>query len=189
VPISQKLKKSWWVRPLLYEQEGDAATEKKKSASRLLTLCGIFAVVLQTTLLPHLPVIPDLLLIFCVYLAIYHCSAGGAAGAFLLGYSLDSCSGAPMGMNAFAMSLVFAVTTATARCLWLNNPLSVFFMIMLAVVLKTGAFLLWGEFGQLTAAVQEVVSEVVLREAVAALILTPLIFSILYHGEEFGYRT
>lgn len=152
-------------------------------------LCGVFAVVLQTTLLPHLPLIPDLLLIFCVYLAIYHCSVGGAAGAFLLGYSLDSCSGAPMGMNAFSMSLIFAVTTATARCLWLHNPLSVFFMILLAVVLKTGAFLLWGEFGQLTAAVQEVVSEVVMREAVAALILTPIVFSILYHGEEFGYRT
>lgn len=144
---------------------------------------------LQTTLLPHLPFIPDLLLIFCVYLAIHHCSVGGAAGAFLLGYSLDSCSGAPMGMNAFVMSLIFAVTTAIARCLWLHNPLSVLFMVLLAVVLKTGAFLLWGEFGQLTAAVQDVVSELVVREAIAALVLTPLVFSILYHGEEFGYRT
>lgn len=189
MPISQKWKKSWWFHPLLSEQESDAAAEKKKSASKLLVLCGILAVVLQTTVLPHLPFIPDLLLVFCVYLAIYHYSVGGAASAFLLGYSLDSCSGAPMGMNAFVMSLVFAGTTAIARCLWLNNPVSVCLMVLLAVLLKTGAFLLWGEFGELTAEVQTVVSEMVVREAIAALVLTPVIFSILYHGEEFSYRT
>jgi rod shape-determining protein MreD len=169
-------------------QESEAAADKTKSASKLLMLCGVLAVVLQTTLLPHLPVIPDLLLIFCVYLAIYHSSVSGAAGAFLLGYSLDSCSGAPMGMNAFTMSLIFAVITATARWLWLNNPLSVLCMVLLAVVLKTSALLLWGEFGQLTAVVQTLVSEVMLRETVAALIVTPIVFSILYRGEEFDYE-
>src|SRR3970040_778794 len=69
VPISQKLKKSWWFRPLLLERESDAASEKKSSSSKLLVLCGLLAIVLQTTLLPYLWVIPDLLLIFCVYLA------------------------------------------------------------------------------------------------------------------------
>jgi rod shape-determining protein MreD len=182
------LKKSWWFRPLLSERESDASGEKQQPTSKLLVLSGIFAVVLQTTLLPHLPVIPDLLLIFCVYLAIYHRSAGAAAGAFLLGYSLDTCSGAPMGMNAFAMSLIFAVITLTARWLWLNNPFSVSFMILLAVVLKTAAFLLWGEFGQLTSAMESLVSQVMIREAIAALVLTPLVFSLLYRGEEFGYR-
>jgi rod shape-determining protein MreD len=151
-------------------------------------LSGIFAVVLQTTLLPHLPVIPDLLLIFCVYLAIYHCSVGGAAGAFLLGYSLDSCSGAPMGMNAFAMSLIFAVITLTARWLWLNNSFSVLFMIFLAVVLKTGACLLWGDFGQFTTTLQSLIPATMIRETLAAFVLTPVVFSILYRGEEFGYK-
>lgn len=149
----------------------------------------MLAVVLQTTLLPHLPIIPDLLLIFCVYLALYHCSVGGATGAFLLGYSLDSCSGAPMGMNAFSMSLIFAVIAATARCLWVSNPVSVFFLILLAVALKMGSLLLWGEFGQLTVAVQALLSEVMMQETIAVLVLTPIVFSILYHGEEFGYRT
>lgn len=185
----QELKKSWWFLPLLSEQESDAASEKKSSSLKLLVLCGLLALVLQTTLLPHLPVIPDLLLIFCVYLAMHHCSVGGAAGAFLLGYSFDSCSGAPIGMNAFSMSLIFAVITTTARWLWLSNPLSILFMVVLAVLLKMGAFLMWGEFGQLTASVQALISELVIRETVAALILTPVVFAVLYYGEEFGYRT
>jgi len=184
----QELKKSWWFRPLLSERESDATGEKNPTSSKLLALCGILAIVLQTTLLPHLPVIPDLLLIFCVYLAMYHCSVGGAASAFLLGYSLDSCSGAPMGMNAFSMSLIFTFITLTARWLWLNNPLSVLFMVALAVMLKIGAFLMWGEFGQFTTSMQALLSDLMIRELIAALVLTPVVFSILYCGEEFGYR-
>ena len=92
-------------------------------------------------------------------------------------------------MNAFSMSLIFTVITLTARWLWLNNPLSVVFMIVLAVVLKIGAFLMWGEFGQLTASVQALLSKVMIEETVSALALTPVVFSILYCGEEFGYRT
>ncbi|MBI3301842.1 MAG: rod shape-determining protein MreD [Deltaproteobacteria bacterium] len=170
-------------------RESDVSGEKSKSAPRLLVLSGVSAVVLQTTLLPHLPLIPDLLLILCVYLGIYHRSVGGAAGAFFLGYGLDSCSGAPMGTNAFAMSLVFAVVTATARCLWLSNPFSVLFMVLLAVVLKTGAFLCLGEFGQLAMVLQPMVARYVMWDAAMAMLLTPVVFTLLYRGEEFGYRT
>lgn len=176
------MKKSWWFRPLLYAQESDAAAERK-SVSKLLILSGILAVVVQTTLLPHFPIIPDLLLIFCVYLAIYHRSVGGAAGAFLLGYSLDSCSGAPMGMNAFAMSLIFAIVAPMTRWLWSDNPLSTLFMVFLAVVLKTGVFLLWGEWGQLTTSLPPAVVRILLQEAAAALILTPFVFFFLSRGE------
>jgi rod shape-determining protein MreD len=169
--------------------ESDSSGERKKPALRLLIVSGISAIVVQTALLSHFPFIPDLLLIFCVYLAIYHHSAGGAAGAFFLGYGLDSCSGAPMGTNAFALSLVFAVVTATARCLWLNNPLSFLFIVLLAVVLKTGAFLCLGELGPLTILLQPMVARYVAWDAALALLLTPVVFTLLYRGEEFGYRT
>lgn len=145
--------------------------------------------VLQTTLLPHFPVIPDLLLIFCVYLALHHRSVGGAAGAFLLGYSLDSCSGAPMGMNAFAMSLIFAIVTPMTRWFWSDNPLSTLFIVLLAFVLKTGVFLLWGEGGQLTTAFSPAVVSLLLQEATAAVIFTPFVFFFLYRGEAPHPRT
>jgi rod shape-determining protein MreD len=182
------LKKFWWFRPLLHERETDPTQEQKKSAAKLLVLSGIFFVVLQTTVLPYLPIVPDLLLVFCVYLALYHSSASGAAGAFFLGYSLDTCSGAPLGMHAFTLSLIFTFVTLTARRLWLRNPLSSLFIVSLALILKNGAFLLWGEFDQLRVALHSLVSGKMLHEAGVVLILTPVIFAILQRGEEFGYR-
>jgi rod shape-determining protein MreD len=170
-------------------QEGDVAGEKSKYATGLLVLCGVGAVVLQTTILHHLPWIPDFLLIFCVYLGIYHCSIGGAAGAFFLGYGLDVCSGAPVGMNAFAMSLVFAVVAATARCLWLNNPFSVVFMVLVAVVIKTGTFVCLGEFGELAMLLRPIVAQYVMWDATVAILLTPVVFTALYRGEQLHYRT
>jgi len=154
----------------------------------LLLFSGISAVLLQTTVFQYLPWIPDLLLILCVYLGIYHRSVGGAAGAFFLGYGLDSCSGVPVGMNAFAMSLVFAVVAAVSRRLWLNNPLSVLSLVLLAVVLKTSAFLFLGEFGELTEVLQPMVARYVMWDATVAMVLTPLIFPLLYRGEPIDYR-
>lgn len=151
-------------------------------------LSGIGAFVLQTTLLHYLPLMPDLLLIFCVYLGIHHRSAGGATGAFLLGYGLDSCSGAPVGMNAFAMSLIFAVVALASRRLWLPNPLSVLSLVLLAVVLKTGAFVFLSEIGYLTAVLQPMVARYVVWDAAVALLLTPLVFAMLYRGEALADR-
>ena len=61
----------------------------------LFFFAGIFLVVLQTTLfhlLPIGPVVPDLILVLCVYLGLYHPSVGAAFGSFLLGYSIDIAS-------------------------------------------------------------------------------------------------
>jgi rod shape-determining protein MreD len=170
-------------------QESDAASEKSKHATGLLVLCGVGAVVLQTTILHYLPWIPDFLLVFCVYLGIYHRSIGGATGAFFLGYGLDVCSGAPVGLNAFAMSLVFAVVAATARCLWLNNPFSVVFMVLVAVMIKTGTFVCLGEFGELAMLLQPIVAHYVMWDATVAILLTPVVFTALYRGEQLHYRT
>jgi hypothetical protein len=71
---------------------------------------GIFLVVLQTTvqrLLPLGPIVPDLILILCVYWGLHHPTVGAAVGSFLLGYSVDIISSRLLGINAFAMSLVF----------------------------------------------------------------------------------
>src|SRR5262249_27865757 len=173
VPNSPKWKKSWWSPPALYARESDVAKEKNRWTLPLLICSGISAILLQTTAFHYLPWIPDLLLILCVYLGIYHRSAGGAAGAFFLRYGLYTCSGVPVGMNAFAMSLVFAGVTALSRCLWLTNPLSVLFMVFVAVVLKTSAFLFLGEFGEITEVFQPMVARYVMWDATVAMVLTP----------------
>ena len=162
--------------------------ERGKFSLLLLIVGGMVAVLLQTSLVPLLPVVPDFLLILCVYLGIYHRSVGGAATAFFLGYGLDSCSGAPVGTNAFAMSLVFAAVSAIARQLWLNNPFSVLCMVFLGVILKTGAVLLLTDFGRFAFLLQPAVAQYVVWDATVAMLLTPVVFTILYRGELVDYE-
>lgn len=152
----------------------------------LIALSGAGALLLQTTLLHQLPFIPDLMLILCVYLGLYHQSVGGASGAFFLGYFLDSCSGAPVGVNAFALSLVFATVAAISRYLWLSNPLTIASMVGLGVVLKTGVFFLLSGFSQLTEGAQTVVARYLMWDVVVAVLLTPAVFALLYRGEHAG---
>lgn len=146
------------------------------------------AVLLQTTLAHRLPVVPDFVVIFSVYLGIYHRSVGGAAGAFFLGYALDSCSGAPVGTNAFALSLVFAIVSAIAGQLWLSNPLSVLCMVFLGVLLKAGAVLLLTDFGRFEFLLEPTLARYVVWDAAVAMLLTPVVFTVLYRGEPFGYE-
>ena len=91
-------------------------------------------------------------------------------------------------MNAFAMSLVFAIVAATARCLWLSNPFSVVCMVLLAVVIKTGTFVFLGEFGELAVLLQPIVAQYVVWDATVAILLTPIVFTALYRGEQFHYK-
>ena len=92
----------------------------------LFFLVAIFVLLLQTTLLhflPISPVVPDLTLVLCVYLGLYHPTVGAALGSFLLGYSIDIVSSRIIGLNAFAMSLVFLTVYLSSRSIWLQNPL------------------------------------------------------------------
>ena len=59
----------------------------------IFVVAGALSVVLQTTLLEQvsfLPAAPDLIVVLCVYLGLHYHSVGGATGAFLLGYLLDT---------------------------------------------------------------------------------------------------
>ena len=154
----------------------------------LFALSGVGALLLQTTLLHQLPLIPDFMLILCVYLGLHHQSVGGASGAFFLGYFLDSCSGAPVGVNAFAMSLVFVMVMAISRYLWLGNPLTIASVVCFSVILKTGAFFLLSGLGQLAEGAQPMVVRYLMWDAVVAVLLTPAVFALLHRGERAGYR-
>ena len=149
----------------------------------IVVLSGVSAILLQTSLFPHSPFVPDFVLILCVYIGIYHRSVGGAAAAFFLGYILDTCSGAPVGMHACAMSTVFAAVAAISGSLWLNNPLAVLGLILLAVGLKTAVFLVFSTFGQLATVLQPVIARYVMWDAAVAMLLTPIVFIVLRRRE------
>jgi rod shape-determining protein MreD len=110
-----------------------------RSAALILTF-GFTAVLLQTTLLRLVAlgsVTPDLVLVLAVYLGLHYQQAGGAAGAFCLGYLLDTFSGANFGVNAFATSFVFFFVYVLSRRLWIEGRLVNSLVVLTAAFAKT----------------------------------------------------
>ena len=154
--------------------------------SLLLFGFGIVLVVLQTSLqrlLPIGPVVPDLILVLCVYWGLHHPTAGAALGSFMLGYSVDIISSGLLGVNAFAMSLVFLSVYLGSRSIWLHHPIVSSVIVLLAAVVKgTGLIVVWVIFlsteGFWQGAVKYIVSE-----ALIAAVIAPFMFALLQHGE------
>src|SRR5207247_1071702 len=102
--------------------------ESRVRSAVALAVAAVAAMLMQTTIfpsLPGLPVVPDLILVLAVYLGVAHQTIGGAAGAFLLGYFLDTFSGTLLGQNSFALSAVYLSVRFVARHLWFERGLPV----------------------------------------------------------------
>jgi rod shape-determining protein MreD len=108
-----------------------------------LAAAAIAAMLCQTTVLPSLPlpIMPDLLLVLAVYLGVRHPTAGGAVGAFLLGYFVDTFSGTLLGLNAFALTAVYVGVHFVARHLWFERGLPVVAIVLFGGVLRDVAAL------------------------------------------------
>lgn len=157
-------------------------------AAGVYVLTATVALLLQTTVLHGLTggrIIPDLILILCVYLGLHEHNIGGATGAFLLGYLLDSFSGSLVGLHAFAMTTVYLVVYLVSRRLWMDNTLSgvamVFFGSLLkgvAIVVALAAYLSVDRlsFG---------VAQTLFAEALLAAALTPVVFGALGWAKRF----
>ncbi len=159
--------------------------------SLLLFAMGILLVILQTTLLrllPMGPIVPDLILVLCVYWGLHHPTIGAAFGSFLLGYSVDILSSQLLGVNAFAMSLVFVAVYLGSRSIWLHHPLVSSIIVLCAALIKgVGLVLVWVVFlsteGFWQGALRYIVSE-----ALIAALLAPLMFALLARGESYFAR-
>ena len=148
----------------------------------ILALCGILAVVTQTTLLGRvgiLPAPPNLILILVVYIALRLPSPWGALGAFLLGYLLDTVSGSVPGLHCFTMTFVFAMVYFVSGRLWMQNPFTRFAITALACILEVATlatyFALTGDMETTGGNVLQTLTV----EASLALLIAPLSFSLL----------
>lgn len=142
----------------------------------------VAALLLQSTVWHWVPLggaIPDLLLVLCVYLGLHQHSVGGALGAFFLGYAQDSFSGSAVGLNAFAMSLVFSVVYLTSRSLWVDNAVSKIVLVFLASVIKTLVIVALIAIFLSTDGLWTTVSRHVVVEALVAAALSPPIFALM----------
>lgn len=151
----------------------------------LVMIAAVFGVLLQTTVLQVLPLgflIPDLIVILCVYLALHEHSLAGSLGAFLLGYFADNFSGNVLGLHAFAMSLVFLVVYLVARQLWMDNVVANVAMVFVAALIKAFAIaFLLAFYVAADYPWHQLVSTIWVEAAIAALV-SPFVFSLLDGG-------
>ena len=151
----------------------------------LVGFAGLVGILLQTTafhLVPSGEVIPDFVLILCVYLGLHQHNVGGTAAAFLLGYFTDNFSGETVGLNAFAMSLVFLLVYLVSRRLWMDHWVSNIAVVFVASVLKTlTVAVLLGFYLSVEYPWGGLVSQLWFDALLAAL-FTPLVFVTLDRG-------
>jgi rod shape-determining protein MreD len=148
-------------------------------AAGIYVLTGTLALLLQTTVLHGLTggrIIPDLVLILCVYLGLYEHNLGGATGAFLFGYLFDSFSGSLVGLHAFAMTTVYLVVYLVSRRLWMDNTLSGVAMVFLGSVLKGLAIVVALAAYLSIDRMSFGVAQTLFAEALLAAALTPVVF-------------
>jgi len=156
--------------------------------SLLFLFVGFLLVLLQTTLLhllPLGPIVPDLILVLCVYWGLNHPTAGAVLGSFILGYSVDVFSSPLLGLNAFAMSLVFLAVYISSRCLWIHNSLLGAAVVFFAALVKAGALITASVLFLAVEGFWAGVLKYMFFEALVAAIVAPALFFLLRRGQRY----
>lgn len=142
-----------------------------------LAVPALVAMLLQTTVLPMLPLMPDLLLVLAVYLGVRHPGVGGVCGAFLLGYFLDTFSGTALGTQTFALTAAYAGAHLVARHLWVEGPLLVVAVVFLGGCLRALAVMTVAALVAARAPVWHHMLRYGLVEAALAALVAPAVFA------------
>jgi rod shape-determining protein MreD len=153
--------------------------------SFLLFAVGLLMVLLQTTFLHFFPLVPDLILVLCVYWGLHHPTVGAVLASFVLGYSVDVVSSPILGINAFAMSLVFLAVYLSSRSIWLHNHLVSAVVVLLASLVKGVALVLVSVIFLSTEGFWMGVLRYILLEALVAALLAPFVFALLRRGQTY----
>ena len=140
-------------------------------------------VLLQSTFLHFFPFFPDLILVLCVYWGLHHPTVGAVLASFMLGYSVDVVSSPLLGINAFAMSLVFLAVYLSSRSIWLHNPLVSAIVVLLASLVKGAALVLVSVIFLSTEGFWIGAVKYIMVEALIAALLAPIVFSLLKRGQ------
>jgi rod shape-determining protein MreD len=153
--------------------------------SLLLFAVGLLMVLLQTTFLHFFPLVPDLILVLCVYWGLHHPTVGAVLASFVLGYSVDVVSSPILGINAFAMSLVFLAVYLSSRSIWLHNHLVSAIVVLLASLVKGVALVLVSAIFLSTEGFWMGAFRYILLEALVAAVLAPFVFALLRRGQTY----
>lgn len=159
--------------------------------SLLFFAVGLILILLQTTLLhllPLGPIVPDFVLVLCVYWGLYHPTVGAVVASFLLGYSVDVVSSPILGLNAFAMSMVFLAVHLSSRSIWLHDPMASTIVVLLASLVKGAALALLSAVFLTVESFWISASLYIIIEALIAAALAPFVFALLRRGQSYVER-
>lgn len=146
-----------------------------------IAVAGVLAMLLQTTLVPtlRLPLVPDLMLVLTAYLGMRHGGVGGVAGAFLLGYFLDTFSGTVLGMHTLALTVAYAAVHLVARTLWTEGSVLAVGVVFLAGCVRAAAIVGAAALAGLSAPVWAHELRFGLLDAAVAAALSPFVFRFI----------
>jgi rod shape-determining protein MreD len=145
-----------------------------------LAAAAVVSMLLQTTIfpaIPGLPVVPDLILVLVVYLGVAHQTIGGAVGAFVLGYFLDTFSGTLLGLNTFALSAVYVGVQFVARHLWFERGFPVMALALFGGAVREVAAVAVGGLTAAPAPTWHHVMSTGIAGAVTASLVAPAVFA------------
>jgi rod shape-determining protein MreD len=155
----------------------------------LLLAVGFLTVLFQTTFLHLLPlggIVPDLVLVICVYLGLNHQTVGSVFGAFLLGYAVDVFSSPVSGLNAFALSFVFLAVYVSSHWVWVRSPLLSSAVVFFASWIKGAALvLLWTLFLARNELEFAGFLRYIFLDSLVAALLAPVVFSFLSRAKTY----
>jgi rod shape-determining protein MreD len=106
-------------------------------------------------------------------------------GSFLLGYSIDIVSSPILGLNAFAMSLVFLSVYFSSRAIWIQNPIVTSLVVLLAALVKGAAVVLISAVFLSVEGFWIGAARYIIMEALVAAVLAPLVFALLRRSQNF----
>lgn len=142
----------------------------------------VVVLVLHVAVLPvvaPLPVLPDLAVLLVVWLALRHDGVAGPCAAFLVGYLLDTFSGTMLGLNAFAMTVVYAAVLPLARALWTEAGVATVAIVFVAGCLRWLAALLLAVLVEAGPPVWARVAGWGVVEAALGALVSPVVFAAL----------
>jgi len=113
---------------------------------------------------------------------------GAVLASFLLGYSVDVVSSPILGINAFAMSIVFLAVHLSSHSIWLHDPMSSAIVVLLASLVKGAALALLSAVFLNAERFWIGAGTYIITEALIAAALAPLVFSLLRRGQNYVER-
>lgn len=148
----------------------------------LLFCIGLVFVLVQATVLSLLtwdPIFPDFVMILCVYWALYRPTVGAVWGTFVLGCAIDILSSPFLGINAFALSLVFLLILPSSRYVWLRGYFMSAVLVFVATWVRLGAMAAVSPLFNGLQVPWSVALHSVIWEAFSSALVAPAVFAVL----------